>query len=1031
MEAALVSGLIRVSMPKLISMSGGKYKLYKDFKRDMKFLVRELDMINAAISDVQAGGDHRGAVLQVTVEELRDFAHAIEDCIDKIMYRATRKQQSSMLDRSIGFPKTVYTKLQLAHEMQRLKKQAEEAKKRTERYTIAIAQPSPATHGEEFSDPRIINANLIGVEVPLLDLREQLAEAEGGEGKLKVISIVGFSGSGKTALAAKLYNQETGNNLTESNFYKHAWVCATHKNPKEILADLHQKLLSLKERNDANSCQGRMEVDITNIGQLCVAIKEQLENKRYLIVIDDIRAEDHWSEIKAAFPAFQNVSSRIVVTTTIHSVATACSLSNDYQGYVLKMSRLSEDCSKQLFDEKACPKNYSQYKQPDSAAILKKCDGQPLALVRFGEYLRTNDWPTCNDICRLIQNYLGKKSCETMQRIMINNYTSLPDHALKVCFLYFCMFPFDHPISRKSLLCRWLAEGFLESLPPDSKLNAPDSNLNAAVAFDALVDRNIIHPINVSNNCNIKTCKTYGMMHEFLLHKAISENFVTLFCDKKFEPLWSGGRKKFEPKYVRRLSVHGNTAIDGDSSKIIDLSLVRSLTIFGKVDESVLDFSKYKLLRVLDLEKCDNLKNGHLKGIWNLLLLKYLNLGGKVTELASDIAQLKYLEALDLRRTEVDTVEVPVEVFQLPCLIHLFGKVKLRVPDKVQQKTEASEFLAKHNSKLETLAGFFTDGSDWYLHLMGFMNKLRKVKIWCKSSAGSTDMPDLKKAIQQFILDEEETDIGARTLSLHFIECSANFLNSLKGRFYLTSLKLHGNIPNLREFFSSLRGLVELCISSSNNCTMTTDVLEALSTLSDLKYLKLIAYEFDKFTIDDTMFPNLLRLCVELQCPTPTFPSIEHGALQYVDTLQVLCKDLNGPSDIRIERLINLKEVTIRGKVARETRNQWEKAGKEHPMRPKLLFPDSVHTAEYDPMDYCTASEQSQIVTTGSLVLSGEPEQEMGIETALNHGSESYSSVPKKQKICADQSGSNDYMDLAISDISHGALQSNIMDSGK
>nr|ACS49658.1 NBS-LRR disease resistance protein family-1 [Oryza ridleyi] len=994
MEAALLSGLIRGTMPKLLAMVGGKYKLHKGLKRDMDFLVKELNMINAAINDelsLQIG--YPGAVVQLSIEELRELAHDIEDCIDKILYRATRKQQSSMLARSFRFPKTLYTELQLAQEMQRLKNQAEVVNNRKQRYTVA-SQPSPATLVEEYSDPRIIDANLIGVEEPLSELREQLAEAgEGQPRQLKVISIVGFSGSGKTALAAEVFNQEA-RNLEESMFDKHAWVCATHKQPKQVLEDMLQRL----SVSDAHSCQRRMEVDISGIGQLCVNIKKHLDKKRYLIVIDDIREEDHWNKIKVAFPALQN-------------------------GYVLKMTRLSENYSKQLFNEKACPKNYSHYKQPNSAAILKKCDGQPLALVRFGEFLRRNGWPTgpkCKEICKLIQYHLGNKTFEAMRQIMIHNYTSLRDHAFKVCLLYFCMFPFDQPIRRESLLTRWLAEGFLESA----------SNLEATVAFNELMDRNIIHPINVSDNCDIKTCKAYGMMHEFLLHKAISENFVTLFCDEKFEPLWPGERKKFEPRYVRRLSVHGNTAIDGDSSKNIKFSLVRSLTIFGEVDESVLDFSKYQLLRVLDLEKCCNLKDDHLKGIWNLLLLKYLSIGGKVTRLPNDIAKLEHLEALDLRRTEVDTVVVPVEVFQLPCLIHLFGKIKLLVPDSVQQKTEVLEFLSRHKSTLETLAGFVTNGSEEYLHLMGFMNKLRKVKIWCKSSAGSTDMPiDLIMAIQRFILDEDETNTGERTLSLHFIECSANFLNSLEGSFYLTSLKLNGSFPNLGKFFLSLRGLEELCISSSKH-TITTDLLKALSTLSDLKYVKLIAYKLEEFTIDDKMFPNLLRLCIELQCPT--FPSIKYGALQYLDTLQVLCKDLKGPADVKIERLTNLKEVTLHDKVAPEIREQWEKAAKEHPRRPKLLFLNSVHTAECDlSTDYPTASEQAEIVAAESSLVSSGAVQKRAIQPPLNQGSESYSSVPKKQSNCADQSGSNDYNDLAISEISHALDQLPNWSNGK
>jgi disease resistance protein RPM1 len=78
---------------------------------------------------------------------------------------------------------------------------------------------------------------------------------------------------------------------------------------------------------------------------------------------------DQWRIIKSAFP--RDVSSRIVVTTKIQSVANTCSSAN---GYIHKMRRLDEKHSKKLFLKNACPGEYSDYLQPDSAAILKKCE---------------------------------------------------------------------------------------------------------------------------------------------------------------------------------------------------------------------------------------------------------------------------------------------------------------------------------------------------------------------------------------------------------------------------------------------------------------------------------------------------------------------------------------------------------------------------------------------------------------------------------------------------------------------------------
>jgi hypothetical protein len=103
---------------------------------------------------------------------------------------------------------------------------------------------------------------------PREELLEQLAQVEG---QLKVLAIVGFCGLGKTALAAQVYNTATG----DGKFERHAWVCAAHKPPAEVLKDLLQKLAA-----GVGSSQGT-----SDIVQLCVDLRKQLDNKRYQILL--------------------------------------------------------------------------------------------------------------------------------------------------------------------------------------------------------------------------------------------------------------------------------------------------------------------------------------------------------------------------------------------------------------------------------------------------------------------------------------------------------------------------------------------------------------------------------------------------------------------------------------------------------------------------------------------------------------------------------------------------------------------------
>lgn len=273
-----MSGFIKAILPRLFSLVDDKHKLHKGVKGDIDFLIKELRMIVGAIDD-DLSLDHpaAAAVQTLCMEDLRELAHGIEDCIDGVLYRAARDQQQSPVRRAVQAPKKLQRNLQLAQQLQRLKRMAAEANQRKQRYTAA----APGQHGQVYSsaaaqvdepwpscssasDPRIHEADLVGVDADREELLEQLAERQPEQ--LKVIAIVGFCGLGKTALAAEAYNRETGG----GRFERHAWVCAGHRSAREVLGELLRRL-------DAD---GRSFHGDSDAGQLCVDIRQQLEKNR-------------------------------------------------------------------------------------------------------------------------------------------------------------------------------------------------------------------------------------------------------------------------------------------------------------------------------------------------------------------------------------------------------------------------------------------------------------------------------------------------------------------------------------------------------------------------------------------------------------------------------------------------------------------------------------------------------------------------------------------------------------------------------
>jgi disease resistance protein RPM1 len=343
---------------------------------------------------------------------------------------------------------------------------------------------------------------------------------------------------------------------------------------------------------------------------------------------------------------------------------------------------------------------------------------------------------------------------------------------------------------------------------------------------------------------------------------------------------------------------------------------------------------------------------------------------------------------------------LPIEVILLPSLIHLFGKFK--ISDKVKRMSELQNFLMSGQCNLETVAGFVTDHSEGFPQIMSHMKKLRKVKIWCGMTASSTNLSYLEHAIQKFIHDEKEDSHESRSLSLHFDEdCCEDILNSLKEPCYLRSLKITSKLLELPRFVKALRGLRELCLSST---ILTASLLAALSELRSLQYLKLIADQLEEFIIKDQAFPRLLRICFVLQCRA--LPKINKGALPYLMSLQLICKDLVGLAGMKIEHLRCLKEVTLDPRVTPETREAWEKAAREHPNRPKVLLLKTIDPTESEHTDHSVDSEPEEHEIVECSVDLKEPEQFVGSQMLVKNGSGSYA-MTKKRKYSAVQSSSN------------------------
>ncbi|CAL4991011.1 unnamed protein product [Urochloa decumbens] len=899
-EQAAAAAFLNNVMGKLFQALGlvDTYKMLRDLEPESESLQLELRMLAAAVDDelTASKGARRAAVARAYSAEMRALTHDIEDCVERFIKRLkkrvleVRARVLKPLDGGGGGGQPSGSRPAAG------RRTADHAA----RHPVGIERPM-----EEL-------LALLDLEGPLRPPAPTPAAAQP-----RVIAIVGFGGAGKTTLARAVYEAAA----VADAFPCRAWVAV--RSPEdgdavEILGSIHQQLLPEQQYWES-------------------LITKYLKDKRYLIVIDDVDGieEEQWDIITSAFEG-NGEGSRIIVTTTFRSTAKRRS---DANGCVYKMRTLGMRDSMTIALRGKCAAELMR----GSETLLKKCDGLPLALVSVARQLSSEDEPTgkfCSELSSRLGSYLEREDSEPnfarLRDVLIDNYTSLSDLTIRTCLLYLGIFPIDRPLRKSVIIRRWLAEGYARSEDITlTEQSVADGN------FKTFIDRNIITPV-ISKNAEVKTCKTHGIMHEFLLHRSVCEKFIT--CSRTPRD-----------KIVRHLFVHGDVGSDTNSSATwnMDLSRVRSLTVRGSGGDAISDFCKYKLIRVLDLEECTDVKDSHLKKICKLWNLRYLSLSNKITRLPKEIAKLKLLETLALSKTVVTAL--PVEVIGLPCLINLIGKCNLLVQDctpsgelEEHSKCKKLEELCR-NSKLETLAGFVVDGGQiqGFLQLIVHMKYLRKVKIWCESTEDVTDFNDLNNDLVKAIRQYTRTPMGAgcdRSMSIDFqglpggslraLRDLYNHRMSLQETYYLSSLKLKGDLSMSHEFVAIVSGLTELCLSST---TMAHDLLLSLSAMPYLLYLTLIGDEIEDFVIKVGTFQCLRRLRFVLQHENPVLPEIEEGALPELISLQVPCKNLDGLSGIEIRHLRKLQEIELHPNVSKPARQEWEAAAWNHPNRPNVL----------------------------------------------------------------------------------------------
>ncbi|OQU77448.1 hypothetical protein SORBI_3009G049800 [Sorghum bicolor] len=593
-------------------------------------------------------------IVDTFLVRVQDPAHSTEPH----MLRRLRKKVSRLFKKS-------WARHKISCLIDDINEKLEEVAARRGRYTLdsIVANPVAAN----TIDPRVLNlyktaTELVGIEGPRDDLVNMLSLGDdevdlSDNKKMKIVSVVGFGGLGKTTLAKAVYDH------LRPRFEYRAFV-TVGRNPdiKKVLRDI---LIALNEESYTYSKLMGLDEN-----QLVRKLNEFVKEKRCFIVIDDIWDKESWKFIKCAMQE-TNHQSRLVITTRISEVATfAC------EAY--KIQPLSHDNSKNLLYARIADGEGKYIDSPSAEAcekVLKKCDGVPLAIITIASLLANKPREDWSEVYNSIG--FGRKGnnddVENTRKILSFSYYDLPSH-LKTCLLYLSIFPEDHVIGKNSLIWMWIAEGFIS----EEQAEAAGVGLFELGEryFNELINRNMIQPQERDYSGYINACSVHDMVLDFIHQLSSEENFVTV--------LNGGERQKLQGSISRRLALECVEEHKIGQLANIDVEKVRSIFAsdcgFGSL------CPRLPFLRLVEIVLCSVYQEPEkdvLHHLGSLVYLRYLKLENpRITELPREVRFLRFLQTLDLWNSGI--VELPEEVglltqlvcLRLPCYVYgVIGKL--------------------------------------------------------------------------------------------------------------------------------------------------------------------------------------------------------------------------------------------------------------------------------------------------------------------------------------------------------------------
>uniref|UniRef100_K3ZH90 AAA+ ATPase domain-containing protein n=1 Tax=Setaria italica TaxID=4555 RepID=K3ZH90_SETIT len=648
----LVSGAVGSVIGKLGELLQAEYNLQKGLHEQIKFLKDELESAQTALSKVgEVPPEQLDPQVKLWASKVREASYDMEDILDTFLVSIVdvdtpAEKKDGLLKRLLKNIANLFNKSKERHTMagaiEAMKKRLQEVADRRDRFSVAVSQPVLPTK----PDPRLADmhkeaAQLIGIEETKGDLIAMLlptphgngdSDVSGSNNKMKIVSVVGVGGLGKTTLAKAVYDE-----LCDSPRYDCRAFLSVGRKPD--LAQVLKEIFLLLDKKEYEAIR-----DVKNESLLISELRTFLQNKRYFIVIDDVWDIPTWKTIKTALVENES-GSRVITTTRNQDVAS--------MEEVYELRTLSPDHSEKLFKTRLFGVNGEYPANHPAEAyekILKKCGGIPLAIITMASLLvgkSREDWFA---VCNSPGFYRGQgnQQVDDTEWILSLSYYDLPSY-LRTCLLYLSVYPEDYDIEKDSLIWKWIAEGFVEKKRGTSLFQQGEEY------FNQLINRSMIQAVESEANGIVYACYVHDMVLDLICALSYEENFVTISSND------DEGTSPHQNR-VRRLALQNRIMKQTQQDDHMDIAqLTQLVCLRGDFSTCVPDGSI--LRKVTSLEylciRIDNLdeesQRQFMKDVGNQSELRVLNIsvghlkGIVQSDLVHSLGNLHKLQHLELR----------------------------------------------------------------------------------------------------------------------------------------------------------------------------------------------------------------------------------------------------------------------------------------------------------------------------------------------------------------------------------------------